>query len=167
MLAFAAYGVITFLTGEFTNLMAFSFTLVGACAAFLWYNAHPAQVIMGDLGALSLGAVLAVIALQSQQWLLLPIIGAIFVAEALSVMIQVGYFKWTRKFTGQGKRFFKMSPLHNHFELLGWSETQVTQRFVLVGMVVTLIGISLALTLNDARAIEAPPLQPAGVTSDK
>ncbi len=167
MLAFAAYGVITFLTGEFTNLMAFSFTLVGACAAFLWYNAHPAQVIMGDLGSLSLGAVLAVIALQSQQWLLLPIIGAIFVAEALSVMIQVGYFKWTRKLTGQGKRFFKMSPLHNHFELLGWSETQVTQRFVLVGMVVTLIGISLALTLNDSRTIDTPPLQPAGVTSDK
>jgi phospho-N-acetylmuramoyl-pentapeptide-transferase len=153
-MAFAAYGVISFLTGEFTNLMAFSFTLVGACAAFLWYNAHPAQVFMGDLGSLSLGAVLAVIALQSQQWLLLPVIGAVFVAEALSVMIQVGYFKWTRRMTGEGRRFFKMSPLHNHFELLGWSETQVMQRFVLVGMVATLIGISLALTMNDARVAE-------------
>jgi phospho-N-acetylmuramoyl-pentapeptide-transferase len=162
MLAFAAYGVITFLTGEFTNLMAFSFTLVGACAAFLWYNAHPAQVIMGDLGSLSLGAVLAVIALQSQQWLLLPIIGAIFVAEALSVIIQVNYFKWTRRQTGEGRRFFKMAPLHHHFELLGWSETQVMQRFVLVGMVATLIGISLALTLNDARRAESLP-RPAGV----
>jgi phospho-N-acetylmuramoyl-pentapeptide-transferase len=153
-LAFAAYGVITFLNGEFINLMAFSFTLVGACAAFLWYNAHPAQVIMGDLGSLSLGAVLAVIALQSQQWLLLPVVGAVFVAEALSVMIQVSYFKWTKRRTGTGQRFFKMSPLHNHFELLGWSETQVMQRFVLVGMVAALIGISLALTLNDAQTVQ-------------
>jgi phospho-N-acetylmuramoyl-pentapeptide-transferase len=151
-LAFAAYGVITFLNGELLNLMAFCFTLVGACAAFLWYNAHPAQVFMGDLGSLALGAVLGVIALQSQQWLLLPIVGAVFVAEALSVILQVGYFKWTKRRTGQGKRIFKMSPLHNHFELIGWSETQVMQRFVLVGMVAALIGISLALTLNDRQS---------------
>ncbi len=154
MLAFAAYGVITFLNGHFTNLMAFSFTLVGACAAFLWYNAHPAQVFMGDLGSLSLGAVLGVIALQSQQWLLLPIIGAVFVAETLSVILQVTYFKWTKRFTGEGRRILRMSPLHNHFELLGWSETQVMQRFVLVGMVATLIGISLALTFNEAQTAE-------------
>ena len=152
-LAFAAYGVITFLNGEFINLMAFSFTLVGACAAFLWYNAHPAQVFMGDLGSLSLGAVLGVIALQSQQWLLLPVVGAVFVAEAFSVMLQVGYFKWTKRRTGVGRRILKMSPLHNHFELLGWSETQVMQRFVLVGMVAALIGISLALTINDAQSV--------------
>jgi phospho-N-acetylmuramoyl-pentapeptide-transferase len=151
-LAFAAYGVITFLNGELLNLMAFSFTMVGACAAFLWYNAHPAQVFMGDLGSLSLGAVLAVVALQSQQWLLLPIVGSVFVAEALSVILQVGYFKWTKRRTGQGKRIFKMSPLHNHFELIGWSETQVMQRFVLLGMVAALIGISLALTLNDRQS---------------
>jgi phospho-N-acetylmuramoyl-pentapeptide-transferase len=163
-LAFAAYGVITFLNGELLNLMAFSFTLVGACAAFLWYNAHPAQVFMGDLGSLSLGAVLAVIALQSQQWLLLPIVGAVFVAEAFSVIIQVGYFKWTKRRTGQGRRIFKMSPLHNHFELLGWSETQVMQRFVLVGMVAALIGVSLALTINDEQkktfqALPTPAVQ--------
>ncbi len=159
-LSFAAYGVITFLTGEFTNLMAFSFTLVGACAAFLWYNAHPAQVFMGDLGSISLGAVLAVIALQSQQWLLLPVIGAVFVAEALSVIAQVSYFKWTKYRTGQGKRLFKMSPLHNHFELLGWSETQVMQRFVLIGMVAALIGISLGLTLhNNQTGQSSPPTQ--------
>jgi phospho-N-acetylmuramoyl-pentapeptide-transferase len=157
-LAFAAFGVITFLNGELLNLMAFCFTLVGACAAFLWYNAYPAQVIMGDLGSLALGGALAVIALQSQQWLLLPIVGAVFVVEALSVMIQVGYFKWTKYRFGQGRRVFKMSPLHNHFELLGWSETQVTQRFVLIGMVAALIGISLALTLNDH---ETPPLRGA------
>jgi len=165
MLAFAAYGVITFLNRDFTNLMAFCFTLVGACAAFLWYNPHPAQVFMGDLGSLSLGAVLAVVALQSQQWLLLPIVGMVFVGEALSVIVQVGYFKWTRRRTGQGKRVFKMSPLHNHFELVGWSETQVMQRFVLVGMVAALIGVSLALTLNDAqqkpRQTEQTPTAPA------
>ncbi len=148
-LAFAAYGVITFLNRDFINLMAFSFTLVGACAAFLWYNAHPAQVIMGDLGSLALGAVLAVIALQSQQWLLLPIIGIVFVAEALSSLIQTSYFKWTKRRTGQGRRVFRMAPLHHHFELQGWSETQVMQRFVLVAMVAALIGISLALTLPD------------------
>jgi phospho-N-acetylmuramoyl-pentapeptide-transferase len=153
-LAFAAYGVITFLNGELLNLMAFSFTLMGACAAFLWYNAYPAQVIMGDLGSLALGGTLAVIALQSQQWLLLPVVGAIFVVEALSVMIQVGYFKWTKRRFGQGRRVFKMSPLHNHFELMGWSETQVTQRFVLLGMVAALVGISLALTLNDLEPPE-------------
>jgi phospho-N-acetylmuramoyl-pentapeptide-transferase len=156
-IAFAAYGVITFLDQDFKYLMAFNFTLVGACAAFLWFNAHPAEVFMGDLGSLSLGAVLAVIALQSQQWLLLPVVGAVFVAEAVSVMIQVGYFKWTRKLRGEGKRFFKMSPLHNHFELLGWSETQVMQRFVLVGMVAALIGISLALTLRDQQSARVPP----------
>lgn len=150
--AFAAYGVITLLNGEFTNLMAFSFTLVGACAAFLWYNAYPAQVFMGDLGSLSLGAVLAVIALQSQQWLLLPVVGAVFVAEALSVMIQVGYFKYTKRRYGEGRRVFKMSPLHNHFELLGWSETQVMQRFVLVGMVAALIGMSLAISADATPA---------------
>src|SRR5258706_3152217 len=161
-LAFAAFGVITFLNGELLSLMAFCFTLVGACAAFLWYNAHPAQVIMGDLGSLSLGAVLAVIALQSQQWLLLPIVGTIFVAEALSSIIQTGYFKWTKRRFGQGRRVFKMAPLHHHFELLGWSETQVMQRFVLVGMVAALIGISLALTLNDhaSRPLQGAPPRP-------
>ncbi|KAB8142185.1 phospho-N-acetylmuramoyl-pentapeptide-transferase [Chloroflexia bacterium SDU3-3] len=168
-IAFAAYGVITLLNGEFTNLMAFSFTLVGACAAFLWYNAYPAQVFMGDLGSLSLGAVLAVIALQSQQWLLLPVVGAVFVAEALSVMIQVGYFKYTKHKYGEGRRVFKMSPLHNHFELLGWSETQVMQRFVLVGMVAALIGMSLAISADATispnpaeRASEAVPAVVSG-----
>jgi phospho-N-acetylmuramoyl-pentapeptide-transferase len=112
---------------------------------------------MGDLGSLALGGALAVIALQSQQWLLLPVVGAVFVAEGLSVLIQTGYFKWTKRRTGQGRRVFKMAPLHHHFELLGWSETQVMQRFVLVGMVAALIGISLALTLNDAQTVQVKP----------
>jgi phospho-N-acetylmuramoyl-pentapeptide-transferase len=159
-LAFGAYGVITFLDQKFINLMALNFTLVGACAAFLWFNAHPAQVIMGDLGSLALGAVLAVIALQSQQWLLLPIVGVVFVAEALSSMIQTSYFKWTKRRFGQGRRVFKMAPLHHHFELLGWSETQVMQRFVLVGMVAALIGISLALTLRDQQRAQLQPPTP-------
>jgi len=145
-LAFGAYGVMTFLAEpRLTNLMAFSFTLVGACAAFLWYNAHPAQVFMGDLGALALGATLAVVALQSQQWLLLPVVGFVFVVEALSVIIQTGYFKWTKWRYGQGRRVFKMAPLHHHFELLGWSQVQVTQRFVLIATVAAMVGISLAI----------------------
>ena len=145
-LAFAAYGVMTFLAEpRLTNLMAFCFTLVGACAAFLWYNAHPAQVFMGDLGALALGATLALVALQSQQWLLLPVVGIVFVAEAVSVLVQTGYFKWTRRRYGEGRRLLKMAPLHHHFELMGWSQMQVMQRFVLVGTVAAMIGISLAL----------------------
>lgn len=145
-MAFAAYGVMTFLwEPRLTNLMVFSFTLVGACSAFLWYNAYPAQVFMGDTGALALGAVLAVVALQSQQWLLLPVVGVVFVAEALSVIIQTTYFKWTRHRFGEGRRIFKMAPLHHHFELMGWSQTQVTQRFALIGAIAGMVGISLAL----------------------
>ncbi|MEI8307350.1 MAG: phospho-N-acetylmuramoyl-pentapeptide-transferase [Chloroflexales bacterium] len=146
-MAFAAYGVMTFLAEpRLTNLMAFCFTLVGACAAFLWYNAHPAQVFMGDLGSLALGAVLALVALQSQQWLLLPVVGVIFIVEALSSVLQTGYFKWTKHRYGEGRRIFRMAPLHHHFELLGWSQVQVTQRFVLIGTVAAMIGISLAIT---------------------
>jgi phospho-N-acetylmuramoyl-pentapeptide-transferase len=114
--------------------------MVGALLAFLWYNAHPAELFMGDTGALALGATLAVVALMTGQWLLLPLIGLVFVAEALSVIIQVAYFKWTR-----GKRVFKMAPLHLHFELLGWSETQVVQRFWLVALLAGMLGIALAL----------------------
>ncbi len=149
-LAFAAYGVMTFLSEpRLTNLMIFSFTVVGACAAFLWYNAYPAQVFMGDTGALALGAVLAVVALQSQQWLVLPVVGIVFVAEALSVIIQTGYFKWTKYRFGEGRRVFKMAPLHHHFELMGWSQTQVTQRFAIIGSVAAMIGIALALTFAE------------------
>lgn len=146
--AFGAYGVITFLSGDFTNLMTLSFTLVGACVAFLWYNAHPAQVFMGDLGSMALGAVLAVIALQSQQWLLLPLIGVVFVSEAVSSAVQKYYYKYSRWRTGTPVRVFRMAPLHHHLELSGWSETQITQRFVLITMVAALVGVSLALTFR-------------------
>jgi len=136
---FAAYGVIAFLQGQI-YLVAFAFTVVGALFAFLWYNAHPAELFMGDTGSLAIGATLAVVALMTGQWLLLPVVGFVFMAEAASVVLQVGYFKLTK-----GKRLFKMAPLHHHFELLGWSETQVTQRFWLVGILSAMLGIALAL----------------------
>ncbi len=137
--AFTAYGVIAFLQGQIW-LVAFVFTVVGALFAFLWYNAHPAELFMGDIGSLAVGATLAVVALMTGQWLLLPVVGFVFMAEAISVILQVSYFKMTG-----GKRLFKMSPLHHHFELLGWSETHVTQRFWLIGILSAMLGIALAL----------------------
>ena len=142
--AFAAFAVIAFLQG-WAYLSRFGFIVVGASFAFLWYNAHPAELFMGGLGSYSLGATLGVMALMSGQWLVLPIVAVIPVAETVSVILQVGYFKLTRRMTGQGKRLFKMSPLHHHFELLGWSETQVVQRFWLVSLLAAMLGIALAL----------------------
>ena len=142
--AFAAYGVIAQLQGQF-YLIRFCFTVVGACFAFLWYNAHPAQMFMGDTGSLALGATLGTVALMTGQWLLLPIVALIPVAETLSVIMQVFYFKYTKQRFGKGRRIFKMSPLHHHFELLGWSETQVVQRFWLVELLAAMAGVALAL----------------------
>ncbi|MBN1977964.1 MAG: phospho-N-acetylmuramoyl-pentapeptide-transferase [Anaerolineae bacterium] len=145
--AFAAYGVIALLhlRQEQTFVVQFCFIVVGACFAFLWYNAHPAQMIMGDTGALALGATLGTVALMTGQWLLLPVVALIPVAEAVSVSLQVAYFKYTKRRFGQGRRLFKMAPLHHHFELLGWSETQVVQRFWLVGLLAAMAGVALAL----------------------
>ena len=137
--AFAAYGVIAFLQGQ-VPLTQLCFIMVGACFAFLWYNAHPAQLFMGDTGSLALGATLGTVAVMTGQWLLLPIIAIVPVAEVVSVILQVGYFKATG-----GQRLFRMSPLHHHFELGGWSETQIVQRFWLVGLLSAMIGIALAL----------------------
>ncbi len=137
--AFAAFGVVALMQGQ-TFLARFCFTIVGALFGYLWFNVHPAQLIMGDTGSMALGATLAVVALMTGQWLLLPLIAIIPVSEALSVIIQVLYFKATK-----GKRFFKMAPLHHHFELLGWSETQVVQRFWLVGLLFAMLGIAIAL----------------------
>jgi phospho-N-acetylmuramoyl-pentapeptide-transferase len=124
-------------TGELT---VFAAALASAGFGFLWYNGYPAQVFMGDTGSLAIGAALATAAFMTGQWLLLPIVGLVFVAEVASVVLQVAYFKLTK-----GKRIFKMTPLHHHFELLGWSETQVTIRFWMVGMMSGLIGVALAL----------------------
>ncbi len=142
--AFVGYGVIALLQGQ-VYLVHFCFTVVGACFAFLWYNAHPAQMFMGDTGSLALGATLGRVALMTGQWLLLPVVALVPVAETLSVILQVLYFKYTKRRFGQGRRLFKMSPLHHHFELLGWSETQVVQRFWLVGLLATMAGVALAL----------------------
>lgn len=138
-IAFVAYGIIAYLQGQ-AYLAVFCFTVTGAVLAFLWYNAYPAQLFMGDVGSLALGATLGVVALMTGQWLLLPIVGIVFVAETMSVIVQVTYFKLTK-----GRRIFKMSPLHHHFELLGWSEVQVVQRFWLVAMLAAMSGIALAL----------------------
>ncbi len=142
--AFAGYGVIALLQGQ-VHLVHFCFTVVGASFAFLWYNAHPAQMFMGDTGSLALGATLGTVALMTGQWLLLPVVALIPVAETLSVVLQVLYFKYTRRKFGRGRRLFKMSPLHHHFELLGWSETQVVQRFWLVELLAVMAGVALAL----------------------
>ncbi|MFL7869614.1 MAG: phospho-N-acetylmuramoyl-pentapeptide-transferase [Anaerolineales bacterium] len=137
--AFVAYGGIA-LIQEQIYLARFCFTLVGAIFGFLWFNVHPAELFMGDTGSLSLGATLAVVALMTGQWPLLLVIGIIPLSEALSVTLQIGYFKLTK-----GRRLFKMAPIHLHFELLGWSETQVVQRFWLIGLLAAMFGIGLTL----------------------
>ena len=141
--AFATYGGIALLQGQ-TFLARFSFTLVGAIFGFLWYNVHPAQLFMGDTGSLALGATLAVIALMTGQWILLPIVAIIPVSIVLSVIIQTSYFKYTRRRYGEGRRIFKMAPLHHHFELSGWSETQIVQRFWLISLLAAMFAAALA-----------------------
>jgi phospho-N-acetylmuramoyl-pentapeptide-transferase len=136
---FAAYGAIALMQGQ-VFIARFCFTLVGALFGFLWFNVHPAQLFMGDTGSLALGASVAVVALMTGQWALLPLIAVIPVSEALSDVIQIFYFRITK-----GRRFFKMAPIHLHFELLGWSETQVVQRFWLIGLLGAMLGIGLAL----------------------
>ncbi|HEU0115869.1 MAG TPA: phospho-N-acetylmuramoyl-pentapeptide-transferase [Thermomicrobiales bacterium] len=143
-IAFCAYGIIAYRQGQL-GVVTFCFTMVGALMGFLWFNAHPAQVIMGDTGSLAIGAALATAAFMTGQWLLLPVVGFVFMAEVISVMLQVGWFKWTKRRCGKGQRLFKMSPLHHHFEELGWSETQVTMRFWMIGMMAGLIGVAMAL----------------------
>jgi phospho-N-acetylmuramoyl-pentapeptide-transferase len=142
--AFIGYGVIALLQGQ-VYLVHFCFTVVGACFAFLWYNAHPAQMFMGDTGSLALGAALGTVALMTGQWLLLPLVALVPVAETVSVVLQILYFKYTKRKFGQGRRLLKMAPLHHHFELLGWSETQVVQRFWLVELLAVMAGVALAL----------------------
>ncbi len=137
--AFAAYAVIAFVQGQ-EFLATFSFTVVGALLGFLWYNAHPAALFMGDTGALPIGAALATVALMTGHWLLLPIIGIVFVAEAGSTLIQIAYFQTTG-----GRRFFRMTPLHHHMELIGWSEPQVVMRLWLFAVAGAMVGIALAL----------------------
>lgn len=135
--AFTAYGVIGLMQGQ-EGLATFCFVLVGALCGFLWHNAYPARIFMGDTGSLPLGACLAVVALQTGWWLLLPVIGVIFVAEALSDVIQIGSYRLRG-----GKRVFRMAPLHHHFEKLGLPETRVTVRFLMVAVAGALVGVAL------------------------
>ena len=124
------------------ELLIFCAAMAGAGLAFLWFNTHPAQVFMGDVGALALGAALGTIAVIVRQEIVLAIMGGIFVVEALSVMAQVVYFKYTRKKYGEGRRILKMAPLHHHFEQIGWKETQVVVRFWIITMLLCLVGLS-------------------------
>ena len=124
------------------ELLIFCGALAGAGLAFLWFNAHPAQVFMGDVGALSLGGGLGTVAVITRQEIVLGIMGAVFVAEVLSVVLQVGWFKYTKARFGEGRRIFKMAPLHHHFEKSGWTETQVVIRFWIITMLLCLIGLA-------------------------
>src|SRR5438094_7251566 len=150
-IAAAAYTALAYVTGHrvfadylllvrfppAAELTVFCGALVGASLGFLWYNSYPAEIFMGDVGSLALGAALATIAILIKQELLLPIVGGVFVLEALSVVLQVAYFKSTG-----GKRLFRMSPLHHHFELIGWSEPKVIARFVILGIIFALLSLA-------------------------
>ncbi len=136
----ADYLLISFVpgTGELTVVCG---ALVGAGLAFLWYNSHPAELFMGDTGSLALGGLLGIIAFMVQQPLTLVIVGGVFVWEASSVVIQVGYFKATRRARGEGRRFFLMAPIHHHFQKLGWPETKVVLRFWILSLIFALAGL--------------------------
>ena len=152
----AALGLFAYLTGSVTysrylfiphiqgagELLIFCGAMAGAGLAFLWFNAHPAEMFMGDVGALALGGALGTVAVIVRQEIVLFIMGGVFVAETLSVIIQVSWFKLTKKRTGTGRRVFLMAPLHHHFEQKGWKETKVVVRFWIVTMVLVLVGLS-------------------------
>jgi phospho-N-acetylmuramoyl-pentapeptide-transferase len=141
LIAFIAYGIIAFIQGQ-EFVATFAFIIAGANLGFVWYNAHPAMVIMGDTGALALGSSLSVVALMTGQWLLLPLIGLVFVAEALSVAIQLSYFRLTG-----GRRIFKATPVHHHFEAMGWAETQIVTRAWILGIASAVLGVAFALAV--------------------
>jgi phospho-N-acetylmuramoyl-pentapeptide-transferase len=138
---YAKYLLFPYIPGA-GEIMIFCGAMGGAGLAFLWYNTHPAQVFMGDVGALALGGALGTIAVIVRQEIVLFVMGGIFVAETLSVMLQVFWFKFTKKHFGEGRRIFRMAPLHHHFELGGWKETQVVVRFWIITILLVLIGLS-------------------------
>ncbi|WP_068672476.1 phospho-N-acetylmuramoyl-pentapeptide-transferase [Oceanobacillus sp. Castelsardo] len=141
-IAFGAYAILTLFIGGFIEVSIFSLAVVGALLGFLVFNAHPAKVFMGDTGSLALGGAIGAVAILTKTEILLVIIGGIFVLETLSVIIQVISFKTT------GKRVFKMSPLHHHYELLGWSEWRVVTTFWLVGLIFAVLGVYIEVGLN-------------------
>ena len=151
IMALIAFSVITYVTGRVDwsaylsipfikgagELTVFNLALIGACVGFLWFNAHPAEVFMGDVGSLALGGVLGVLSLIVKKEVLLLVIGGVFMMEVLSDVLQVGYFKLTK-----GKRLFKMAPIHHHFELKGWKETKVVVRFWILGAIFAILALS-------------------------
>ena len=155
-IAFSVFAAVAYISGrvDFSNylniiylpgageLTIFAAAMSGAALGYLWFNAAPAQVFMGDTGSLATGAALSTMAVLLKKELLLLIIGGVFVGEALSVILQVGYFKWTKKRSGEGKRIFKMAPIHHHFELSGWPETKVVIRFWIIGILLALFSLS-------------------------
>jgi phospho-N-acetylmuramoyl-pentapeptide-transferase len=123
------------------ELVVFSAALIGACIGFLWYNAFPAQVFMGDTGSLTLGGIIASLAIVIRKELLIPVLCGIFLVENVSVMMQVSYFKYTKRKYGEGRRIFKMSPLHHHYQKLGMFETKIVTRFWIIGILLAIISI--------------------------
>jgi len=124
------------------ELTIFALALSGACLGFLWYNAHPAEVFMGDTGSLAIGGAIGVMAILLKAEFLLVIVGGVFVLETLSVMLQVGWFRFTARKYGEGRRIFRMAPIHHHFEQLGWPETKVVVRFWLLGILCAMVALS-------------------------
>jgi phospho-N-acetylmuramoyl-pentapeptide-transferase len=127
---------------EAAELTVFCGAMVGATLGFLWYNAPPAQVFMGDVGSLAIGGALGTVAILTKQEFLLPFVGGVFILEALSVMLQVGYFKFTKRSSGVGKRIFRQAPLHHHFEWSGWKEPKIVFRFIIVAILFALLSLS-------------------------
>lgn len=124
------------------ELTVFCGAMVGASLGFLWYNSPPAEVFMGDVGSLAIGGALGTVAILTKQEFLLPFIGGVFILEALSVMVQVSFFKFTRKTSGVGKRIFRQAPLHHHFQLSGWKEPKIVFRFVIIAVLFALLSLS-------------------------
>lgn len=155
-IAFFVFAVIAYITGridfsDYLNIVylegageltVFAASAAGACIGFLWFNSAPAQIFMGDIGSLSMGSALGTLAILLKKELILFIIGGVFVWEALSVLLQLSYFKWTRKRTGTGRRLFKMAPVHHHFELKGWPETKIVIRFWIIGLLLALFSLT-------------------------
>jgi phospho-N-acetylmuramoyl-pentapeptide-transferase len=138
---FSYYLNIMYLPGS-GELTVYCAALVGAALGFLWFNSYPAQVFMGDTGSLALGGGLGALCILIKKELILPIIGGIFVIETLSVSIQVLYFKYTKKKYGEGRRIFKMAPLHHHFELLGWAEPKIVVRFYIIAVIFAILTLT-------------------------
>ncbi|SDR67095.1 phospho-N-acetylmuramoyl-pentapeptide-transferase [Opitutus sp. GAS368] len=137
----AQYLLISYVPGT-SELTVICGALIGACMAFLWFNSHPAEVFMGDTGSLALGGLIGVMAFMIHQPLTLVIVGGVFVLEALSVILQVGWFKWTKRRTGTGRRLFLMAPIHHHFQKRGWPETKVVLRFWVLSLGFALAGLA-------------------------